>query len=325
MCYYKQKGSEKMNRSALCIKMLQILNAHDFVTTRELAERLEVNPRNIAEYKKELETAGYVIESVKGRYGGYRLDEKALLPSVAFSPQEIGAIREAYAYLKSHSDFLLMPDFTSAFEKLEMALSDMNETSKTVYRNTDSGVSAYVEKMIHICEEAKKNCQAVSFEYRSLKADKFTEVELCPYEILNMKGEYYCLGYNRNKQSFRTYKFSTARMRHLKILEKKFTRDLDFHLNDYIGDKSIIKNDEIYVEFLITGPFAVLYSEREIGIASDKWLEEQHTLHVCATFEGKMSALQFLCSLGRNAKVIAPKEVQEEIQEEIRKMAQNYL
>ena len=44
-----------MNRSSLCIKMLQILNAHDFVTTKELAERLETNPRNIIEFKKELE------------------------------------------------------------------------------------------------------------------------------------------------------------------------------------------------------------------------------------------------------------------------------
>ena len=77
-----------MNRSSLCIQMLQILNAHDFVTTKELAERLETNPRNIIEFKKELEVAGYVIESVKGRYGGYKLVDKASLPKINLSEIE---------------------------------------------------------------------------------------------------------------------------------------------------------------------------------------------------------------------------------------------
>ena len=44
-----------MNRSAWCIKMLKILNAHNVVTKKELAERLETNPRDSAEFKKEVE------------------------------------------------------------------------------------------------------------------------------------------------------------------------------------------------------------------------------------------------------------------------------
>ena len=48
------------------------------MNTFELAKELETNPRNIREFKKELVTAGYNIQEVKGRYGGYYLDEDCL-------------------------------------------------------------------------------------------------------------------------------------------------------------------------------------------------------------------------------------------------------
>ena len=40
----------------------------------ELAKELDVNPRNIIEYRKELEAAGYDIITTSGKYGGYALD-----------------------------------------------------------------------------------------------------------------------------------------------------------------------------------------------------------------------------------------------------------
>lgn len=62
-----------MNRTNLCIRMLQLLKARGKMNTTQLATELEVNPRNIREFKKELVLAGYNVEEVKGRYGGYIL------------------------------------------------------------------------------------------------------------------------------------------------------------------------------------------------------------------------------------------------------------
>ena len=47
-----------MNRSAYCIEMLKLLAARGFMRKEELAKGLDVNPRNIIEYRKELEAAG---------------------------------------------------------------------------------------------------------------------------------------------------------------------------------------------------------------------------------------------------------------------------
>ena len=67
-----------MGKTALCIRMLQILNTGRIYKVTELAEILNTNPRNIYEYKKELDEisidSGFYIETIPGKYGGYKLN-----------------------------------------------------------------------------------------------------------------------------------------------------------------------------------------------------------------------------------------------------------
>lgn len=314
-----------MNRCSLCIKMLQILNAHDFVTTKELAERLETNPRNIAEFKKELEVAGYAIESVKGRYGGYRLSERASLPVMRLSEEEKQAMNDAYSYLKSHSDFLSMNEYTHAYEKIKSSLTFQNHESEVLYHDENRKVNDELQKMIRMCETAKKASQAVSFDYQALHAEEYRKIEMWPYEILNIKSAYYCLGYCPSRHDFRIYKFSSMRMKNMTLLNKRFTRDLDFNVNAYLGKSGLMKDEVIEAEFIVRGKNAILYSESEMGINPKIYFDENKVLHVKTLFEGKMNAMQFLCSLGSSCEVLSGAELRDEMKEEIKKMAQNYL
>lgn len=56
-----------MGKAAMCIKMLQMLNSGRIYKVSELADLLETNPRNVIEYKKELEEAGYYIITLLSR------------------------------------------------------------------------------------------------------------------------------------------------------------------------------------------------------------------------------------------------------------------
>lgn len=313
-----------MNRCALCIKMLQILNAHDFVSTKELARRLETNPRNIAEFRKELEVAGYLIESVKGRKGGYRLKDKASLPILRLDENQMQAMNDAYSYLKSHSDFLSMKEYEIAFEKIKSSLSFSSKESERIYLSYEEQLENELQSILELCEIAKKERKAVCFDYRSLKSEISERVEVWPYEILNIHGSYYCLGYSVTKHDFRIYKFSKARMNHFKVLEKSFTRDLDFNVNAYLGKSGLMKDELIEAEFIIYGENAILFYDKTIGVNAQKKLEGKK-LYVKTIFEGKMNAIQFLCSLGSSCVVVSPNRLKEEIKEEIRKMSENYL
>ena len=60
--------------------MLQLLQNKRKYSIKELAEKLEVSPRMIRQYKDELEYAGIFIETIYGPYGGYVLNQEITLP-----------------------------------------------------------------------------------------------------------------------------------------------------------------------------------------------------------------------------------------------------
>ncbi len=61
-----------------------------------------------------------------------------------------------------------------------------------------------------------------------------------------------------------------------------------------------------------------------IGVNPKMYFDDQQNLHVKTLFEGKMNAMQFLCSLGASCQLISPIELKKELQQEIRKMMENY-
>ena len=93
-----------MSKTSNCIRLLQILSRHELLSISELANEVDTNPRNIIEYKTELEDMGYNIESIRGRYGGYIMREGTTLPSTLLSNEEIESLIKTEAYLKSKKE-----------------------------------------------------------------------------------------------------------------------------------------------------------------------------------------------------------------------------
>ena len=120
-----------MGKTALCIRMLQILNTGRIYNVSELAEILNTNPRNIYEYKKELDEistdSGFYIETIPGKYGGYKLNGNAIIPSIKMTPSEKETIVEAYNYVLTKKDFLKKKEFITVFSKI---MSNINIEEK---------------------------------------------------------------------------------------------------------------------------------------------------------------------------------------------------
>ena len=62
-----------------------------------------------------------------------------------------------------------------------------------------------------------------------------------------------------------------------------------------------------------------------MGVNPQTYFDEKNQLHVKTLFEGKLSAIKFLCSLGSSCILISPIELRNEMKEEISKMVENYL
>ena len=69
-----------MSKISNVISMLQILSSGRKYSINELANTLEVTPRMIRVYKEELEKAGSFIDTIRGPYGGYVLNQHISIP-----------------------------------------------------------------------------------------------------------------------------------------------------------------------------------------------------------------------------------------------------
>jgi predicted DNA-binding transcriptional regulator YafY len=70
------------------LAMLELLETRGRVSGRELAERLEVDPRTVRRYAVKLEELGIPLEAERGPYGGYRLRPGFKLPPLMLTDGE---------------------------------------------------------------------------------------------------------------------------------------------------------------------------------------------------------------------------------------------
>jgi predicted DNA-binding transcriptional regulator YafY len=83
------RGSRPATR---LLSMLEVLEARGTVSGRELAERLEVDPRTVRRYAVKLEELGIPVETERGPYGGYRLRPGFKLPPLMLTDDEATAV-----------------------------------------------------------------------------------------------------------------------------------------------------------------------------------------------------------------------------------------
>lgn len=65
-----------MSKVANMLNMVQILKDEKIHSIQELLQKLEVSERMIRQYKVELEQAGIYINSITGKYGGYKIEKE---------------------------------------------------------------------------------------------------------------------------------------------------------------------------------------------------------------------------------------------------------
>ncbi|HEU4675558.1 MAG TPA: HTH domain-containing protein, partial [Motilibacteraceae bacterium] len=78
--------------TARVLMLLELLQSGGTRTVAELAERLGVDGRTVRRYVDHLIDLDVPVESVRGRYGGYRLGQGYRLPPLMLSDDEALAV-----------------------------------------------------------------------------------------------------------------------------------------------------------------------------------------------------------------------------------------
>ena len=136
-----------MSKISNVLTMLEYLSSGRKYSISELSEKLEVSPRMIRVYKDEIEKAGIYIDTIKGPYGGYVLNQNITVPKRFIVPNDIDV---------NNKEFFNM--FNKAIKEkrkcfIEYYSKDRKEISKRIIHPYDLillgnewGVAAYCEE-----------------------------------------------------------------------------------------------------------------------------------------------------------------------------------
>ena len=311
-----------MNRSALVIKMLNYLYANGRnkpVSREELASFLETNPRNILEFKKEIETAGYLIESVRGKEGGYMLKEDGIFPSLALSEEEKQAIDQVLTYLKKQSNFEALTIFEEAMYKCKAKQFHLAKENRTIYlEESRKRLNEHENQMLKNIQYAKNIQKEITCLYVKGNSKDFEKRILRPYEIIVNAEGFYVLAEDltpKKMHKIKLFKITEERMQEVVITNKNFSRDPEFKVSKYIGEYALMK-DAYEVKLKISGLSARLVNEQEIENTIEKYWSEE-ALIIRFVMEGKYRLKNFILSLGSDCEVLEPASLKEEIIEEL--------
>ena len=78
-----------MSKISNVLTMIEYLSTGKKYSIAELSEKLEVSPRMIRVYKDEIEKAGIYIDTIKGPYCGYVLNQNINVPKRFITPNNI--------------------------------------------------------------------------------------------------------------------------------------------------------------------------------------------------------------------------------------------
>lgn len=312
-----------MNRTSLCIRMLLILKANatkqNPINSKELAQALEVNPRNIREYKRELITAGYNIQEIKGRYGGYYLDETSIFPALRLDKQEEQALLEAKHFIQTQQ-FEKKSNFNSAVNKVLNSSHDMNLIFPIYMDDPNIQMSKKELSMLHTVQDALEMNHSIELTYQAKRQQASETYLVDPYELIHYHDAYYVLGYNHTRQDYRMYRFSSERMKKVVCSEKRFTRDVDFHVEAHIGKNSLIKGEFYRVTVWVSPAILRLFKEAYWGL---DFREEEENIYSFLV-EDLYLLYRQLFSFGKDIRILSPEQIVNEYQERLVSTLRNY-
>ena len=255
-----------MNRTARCIRMLQILKSRESVCTAELAALLDTNPRNIREYRKELEEAGFQIETIRGAGGGYRLDFSSVLPVPKMTGDEITVLRDLRDYLISQPK---LPFSNKAIELLDEFISSNPETEvdQPIYfiPSREKDFPRVGADEIRTVRKAIIDRKKIDIVYHSRNSPFPIERTVDPYEIVGADGKWYFIGYDSYRSSIRTFSFSDKRLLEMKATDETFERDPEFNLRSYLGSSTLEKEDQEFYMVEVREEYVRLFEEIKWG------------------------------------------------------------
>jgi len=318
-----------MARILESITILRILQNGGLISAEALAQQLGTSKKTVYRAMESLNKVGFPIESVRGKYGGFRLNSCVRLFR-EMDAEDLALVLLAGEMLVQEENFPQRERLKLALEKVSRAanaalppdsgamckahvhflgsrhrLSNLNEaTILTINRNI------YAHKVLRL-------------KYFSRSGNIVSERLVAPYELFMRDGFWYLVGHCYNHQQLRT--FRVDRIQGVESTLEGFARPQSFTLAEYLKNSwGIERGKEVKVRVIFNSEVAHLI--REV-----KWHQSQKLvdlqdgrLEFTAIMQGINEFLHWLLGFGASAELVEPAELRARVVWEAQAMVRIY-
>jgi predicted DNA-binding transcriptional regulator YafY len=196
--------------------MLEVLQARGTVSGRELAERLEVDPRTVRRYAVKLEELGIPVESDRGPYGGYRLRPGFKLPPLMLTDDEATAVVLGLIVSRQIGVGVARPAVDEALAKILRVLP--NELRERVgalegslgWSGTWREPQPPATDVVLTLATAIRRKRRVEIRYATPGRDESDRV-VAPYGLVFRAGRWYLAAHDDRSDEIRTFRVDRVR------------------------------------------------------------------------------------------------------------------
>ncbi len=298
----------------------------------KLARRLEVSPRTIEKDIDDMRNfLGASLCYCRKRRGYYYDGDKPALPPLALTEGETVALFLGQKLLTQYRGTPYEELIRFAFEKISAMLPECVSVNLELF---DRAVSFDVEPVRGeeslllerynslICAIAER--RSVVIDYYSAGRNAHNRRMIDPYHLRYHQGAWYLIGYCHTRREVRI--FALDRMEGLEKTEANFRPDPKFSVERYFGDSLSIERGREPVEVKI------LFDRHQARWICERcWHESQRlerrpdgSVELSMIVSGLGEVKRWALSFGCHAKVLAPPELREEVEREIKEMAEKY-
>ena len=219
--------------TARVLALLEILQAGGVHTLASLAERLGVDSRTVRRYVDHLVDLDVPVESVRGRYGGYRLARGYRMPPLMLTDDEalatlLGLMTVQRAGLAATS----VAAADTATAKLRRVLPqplgrrlDALLATAQFTGPVDDAVTSPGGNILLTLAEAAWDRHPIEIRYNA-RDERHSQRVVHPYGLVAHSGRWYVTGADSSSGEVRT--FRVDRIEHLRALSGSFDQPEDF-------------------------------------------------------------------------------------------------
>ncbi|WP_394137153.1 helix-turn-helix transcriptional regulator [Cytobacillus oceanisediminis] len=307
-------------RADRLISILLLLQNNERMTSRELANELEVTERTIHRDMEALSAAGIPVLAERGKFGGWRLLEKYRTNLTGLKADEIKTLLLSPSF-QHLADLGISNDWKEARQKLLAAIpaplkEDVIDISNRIHIDTSTWRQTPREmKSFGTLQQAVWEEKKLRIQYK--KADKQTIERIVDPLGLVAKGNIWYLIAASDEQ-IKSYRVS--RIVDAELINEKFSRPSDFDLAGYWQESkqtfiSSLPRFEVEVEMSPSIIQRINFTGRFVQVIHSDSPKENGWIPASLCFDTEQEAREYILGFGDQIKIIRPVSLRKSVRE----------